>query len=74
MRRVGKWLPTEEHCCLPSPRLYPIRVAGLVFNFSRTVMPEESPLPTWESHRHTRRHRPASVGVREFSGERASAS
>jgi hypothetical protein len=80
MKRAGTWLPAQDHCCLPSPRLYPTRVAGLVFNFSTTAIPsifstfEEVHTAARDPHRHPRRHRPASVSLRESTGERASAS
>jgi hypothetical protein len=80
MKRAGTWLPAHDHCCLPSPRLYPTRVAGLVFNFSSTAIPSifltsaEAHIAARDPHRHPRRHRPTSVGLRESAGERLSAS
>ncbi len=74
MKRTSRWLPDEDRCCLPSPRLYPNQVAGIVFNFSQTVIPEELVRATRELPRSPRRHRPASVGLTASFGERAAAS
>jgi hypothetical protein len=64
MKREGKWLSAEDHCCLPSPRLYLTRVAGLVFNFSRTIVPDKI-LALARDGRHARRHRAPKLSARE---------
>jgi hypothetical protein len=58
MKRADKWLRPEDRCSLPSPRLYPTRVAGLIFNFSETAVPEDRPAPPVSTTHPMRRRRP----------------
>jgi hypothetical protein len=88
MKLANKWLRPEDHCCLPSPKQHLTRVAGLVFNFSRTTIPsptvEPSPTeltagPTTEpaiadpSAAAPSRRRPTSAGADDPVYERAAA-
>jgi hypothetical protein len=81
MKGANKWLRPEDHCCLPSPKLHLTRVAGLVFNFSTTAIPQASSAAepstaddsTTEPSQPPRRRRPTSAGADDPAYERASA-
>jgi len=73
MRRSNKWLHAEDRCSLPSPRLYPTRVAGLVFNFSRTIVEEGLPDPAKDTPPPAPRRRPTSASAHDSLLEHASA-
>jgi hypothetical protein len=73
MKRSNKWLRAEDRCSLPSPRLYPTRVAGLVFNFSRTIVAEDLPAPAQDAPHPTPRRRPTSASAHDSLYEHASA-
>jgi hypothetical protein len=75
MKRSNKFLRPEDRCSLPSPRLYPTRVAGMIFNFSRTTMPEDPAISTKDPSHPIRRRRPTSAAcVCDPACESASAS
>ncbi|HEX4650948.1 MAG TPA: hypothetical protein VH250_05530 [Granulicella sp.] len=74
MKRSNRWLRPEDRCSLPSPRLYPTRVAGLVFNFSETAVPDDCFVPSMSTTHPIRRRRPTSASAQGSLCEHASAS